>query len=192
MARYRSSGECGRPGELDSPCGCRVQCDAARCATLTLPWAHCRTSRGHCSSCGRLGSLRLPMAADEAAGGIRHSDSLARRVRLRRMPPGAERRRQGTLPAEGAGATASRSKAAAPGCDLRPQTIPPGAPHLGLTCNQVWGLTKTDDGWAAALEAALTATPRDDLQHTNAANVAGCVCKECREHQRVRMAKNRG
>jgi catechol 2,3-dioxygenase-like lactoylglutathione lyase family enzyme len=35
----------------------------------------------------------------------------------------------------------------------------------------------------------LTATRRDDLQHgTNAAYVHGCVCKECREHQRVRMA----
>jgi hypothetical protein len=61
---------------------------------------------------------------------------------------------------------------------------------LGLTSNQVWGLAKTDGEWAAALEAALTATRRDDLQHgTNAAYVAGCVCKECREHQRIRMAR---
>jgi hypothetical protein len=36
------------------------------------------------------------------------------------------------------------------------------------------------------------ATRRDDLQHgTNAAYVAGCVCTDCREHQRVRMAQNR-
>ena len=64
---------------------------------------------------------------------------------------------------------------------------------LGLTPNQVWGLTKTDEGWATALEAALTASRRVDLQHgTNAAYVKGCVCKECREHQRQRMAKNRG
>jgi hypothetical protein len=63
---------------------------------------------------------------------------------------------------------------------------------LGLTSNQVWGLTKTDQEWSAALEAALTATRRDDLRHgTNAAYVAGCVCKECREHQRDRMARNR-
>jgi len=62
---------------------------------------------------------------------------------------------------------------------------------LNLTANQVWGLTKTDDEWSAALEAALTAARRDDLQHgTNAAYVAGCVCKECREHQRIRMARN--
>jgi hypothetical protein len=42
------------------------------------------------------------------------------------------------------------------------------------------------------LEAALTVTRRADLKHgTNAAYVAGCVCKECREHQRQRMARNR-
>jgi hypothetical protein len=64
--------------------------------------------------------------------------------------------------------------------------------ELGVTSNQVWGLTKTDEEWSAALEAALMETRREDLQHgTNAAYVAGCVCKECREHQRLRMAKNR-
>jgi hypothetical protein len=58
---------------------------------------------------------------------------------------------------------------------------------LELTPNQVWGLTKTDQEWSAALEAALTASRRDDLEHgTNAAYVAGCVCKDCREHQRQR------
>jgi hypothetical protein len=63
---------------------------------------------------------------------------------------------------------------------------------LGLTSNQVWGLTKTDEEWSDELEAALTATRRDDLQHgTNAAYVHGCVCGECREYQRVRMAKMR-
>ena len=62
----------------------------------------------------------------------------------------------------------------------------------GLTSNQVWGLTKTDDEWSAALEAALMATRRDDLQHgTNAAYVAGCVCSECRARQRIRMARTR-
>jgi hypothetical protein len=63
---------------------------------------------------------------------------------------------------------------------------------LGLTSNQVWGLAKTDDEWSEKLEAALTATRRDDLQHgTNAAYVQGCVCSECRTHQRIRMARNR-
>jgi hypothetical protein len=65
--------------------------------------------------------------------------------------------------------------------------------ELGLTPNQVWGLTQTDAEWSAALEEALTSTRRDDLKHgTNAAYVAGCVCKECREHQRQRMAKPKG
>jgi hypothetical protein len=63
---------------------------------------------------------------------------------------------------------------------------------LGLSSNQVWGLAKTDGEWSSALEAALTATRRVDLKHgTNAAYVAGCVCMECREHQRLRMARNR-
>jgi hypothetical protein len=63
---------------------------------------------------------------------------------------------------------------------------------LGLTSNQAWGLTKTDEEWSAALEAALTASRRVDLEHgTNAAYVAGCLCGECRSHQRVRMAKQR-
>jgi hypothetical protein len=63
---------------------------------------------------------------------------------------------------------------------------------LGLTSNQVWGLTKTDDDWSAALEATLTATRRDDLLHgTNAAYAHGCVCSDCREYQRRRMTKSR-
>ena len=61
---------------------------------------------------------------------------------------------------------------------------------LGLTSNQVFGLARADEEWSRALEAALTASRRDDLQHgTNAAYVHGCVCSECREHQRVRMAR---
>jgi len=65
--------------------------------------------------------------------------------------------------------------------------------ELDLTPNQVWGLTKTDEEWSTALEGALTATRRSDLQHgTNAAYVHGCVCSECRDHQRRRMGRNRG
>jgi hypothetical protein len=64
--------------------------------------------------------------------------------------------------------------------------------ELGLTPNQVWGLTKTDEEWSTNLEAALTATCHSDLQHgTTPAYVRGCVCRECREYQRVRMAKMR-
>ena len=59
---------------------------------------------------------------------------------------------------------------------------------LGLTSHQVWGLTKTDERWAAALEAAPKASRRDDLKHgRNAAYVQGCVCSDCRDHQRIRM-----
>ena len=37
-------------------------------------------------------------------------------------------------------------------------------------------MTKTDEGWSTALEAALTASRRVDLQRgTNAAYVAGCL-----------------
>jgi hypothetical protein len=51
--------------------------------------------------------------------------------------------------------------------------------ELGLTPNQVWGLTKTDEEWSRALETALAAMRREDLQHgTNAAYVHGCVCSE--------------
>jgi hypothetical protein len=59
---------------------------------------------------------------------------------------------------------------------------------LGVTSNQVWRLTKTDEEWTAALDAALTATRGEDLKKrgTNAAYVQGCVCGECREHQRIR------
>jgi ABC-type lipoprotein export system ATPase subunit len=61
-----------------------------------------------------------------------------------------------------------------------------------LTSNQVWGLSKSDLEWSTALETALLTSRRDDLKHgTNAAYVAGCVCDECREHQRQRMARNR-
>jgi hypothetical protein len=64
---------------------------------------------------------------------------------------------------------------------------------LGLTPNSVWGLTKTDAEWAADLDGALQATRRADLEHgTNAAYVAGCVCRECRDHQQLRMGRNPG
>jgi hypothetical protein len=62
-----------------------------------------------------------------------------------------------------------------------------------LTPNQVWGMARVDREWSAVLESALVAARRDDLKHgTNAAYVHGCVCSECREHQRQQMAKDRG
>ena len=55
------------------------------------------------------------------------------------------------------------------------------------------GLTRSDQEWSEKLEAALMATRREDLKHgTTGAYVAGCVCSECRNYQRIRMAKNRG
>ena len=65
--------------------------------------------------------------------------------------------------------------------------------HPGPRSQAAHGSTARWNDWLAALEAALTAGRRGDLRHgTNAAYVQGCVCKECREHQRRRMAKNRG
>jgi hypothetical protein len=64
---------------------------------------------------------------------------------------------------------------------------------LGLTSNQVWGLAKTDHEWSEKLEAALTATRRDDIDHgTNAAYVQGCVCARSATVQaRARTADSR-
>ena len=63
---------------------------------------------------------------------------------------------------------------------------------LGLTSQQACGLTKTDQGWSAALEDALTGARRDDLNHgTNAAYANGCACRDCRNHQQRRMGRNR-
>jgi hypothetical protein len=81
-------------------------------------------------------------------------------------------------------------------CGNSPDTIHSGQPFrmvlrdLGLTSNQMWGLAKTDQSCSKQLEAALMAIRRDDLEHgTSAAYVQGCVCAECREHQRIRMAR---
>jgi len=44
---------------------------------------------------------------------------------------------------------------------------------------------------AAALEAALMASRRDDLKHgRSAAYVEGCVCGDCRAHQRIRIDRH--
>ena len=70
--------------------------------------------------------------------------------------------------------------------------LPVDTRQHGLTSNQVFGLARADEEWSSTLEAALMASRRDDLQHgTNAAYVAGCVCGECRAHQRIRMTRNR-
>jgi hypothetical protein len=113
-------------------------------------------------------------------------------VALSAMSPSAERQCKGLRESEGAGPALDRGAAAAPRCDLRRPTVSTKLRELGLSSNQVWGLTKTDQEWSAALGEALLATRRADLQHgTNAAYVHGWVCSECREHQRRRMASLR-
>jgi hypothetical protein len=60
----------------------------------------------------------------------------------------------------------------------------------GLSSNKVFGLPRTDDEWSQQLEAALTASRRDDLEHgINAAYLYGCVCSDCRAHQQVRQGR---
>ena len=62
---------------------------------------------------------------------------------------------------------------------------------LGLTSNRVFGLAKTDEEWSEQLETALTASRRYDLKHgSTPAYVRACRCSDCREYQRIRMAKN--
>jgi hypothetical protein len=108
------------------------------------------------------------------------------------VPSGAQRRSENPPTGPSAEAATSRGTAAALDAIYAGQPFRAVLRDLGLTSNQVWGLTKTDDEWSEQLDAALTATRRDDLHHsTNAAYVAGCVCKECREHQRVRMGRTR-
>jgi hypothetical protein len=63
---------------------------------------------------------------------------------------------------------------------------------LGLTSNQVWAHPNRRL-MAHRVRDRVTATRRDHLKHvTTRAYVRGYVCRECREHQRIRMARNRG
>src|SRR4051794_16240958 len=63
------------------------------------------------------------------SGAPRHLDPLAGGLRLRPMPRGAKRRREGPLSAQGARATPGRRAATALGCDLRRPGVPDGAPR---------------------------------------------------------------
>ena len=64
---------------------------------------------------------------------------------------------------------------------------------LDLTSNQVFGLTRTDDEWSTKLEAALTASRREELGARHRRRIHhGCVCSDCRTHQQVRMSRSRG
>jgi hypothetical protein len=111
---------------------------------------------------------------------------------MRTVPSGAQRRPKNVVARQSAEAAARRRSAGTPRCVYDRKPFRQALGDLGLTPNQVWGLSKTDEIWSTELEAALTATRRDDLKHgTNAAYVNGCACSECREHQRIRMARNR-
>jgi hypothetical protein len=106
------------------------------------------------------------------------------------MPASPERRRQGPLPAQGPSPARANVRQRLLDAIYSGQPFRTVLRDLDLTSNQVWRLTKTDQEWSDELEAALTATRRDDLTHgTNAAYVQGCVCSECRTHQRIRMAR---
>jgi hypothetical protein len=121
----------------------------------------------------------------------RHERRMAQRVSLRLVHSGTQQRPENSRTSPSAEAAPSPGAATAPRGHLCPQAIPAVLRDLGLTPNQVWGLTKTDDEWSAAVEAALTAARRHDLKHgTNAAYVRGCVCSDCREHQRIRWRGN--
>ena len=109
------------------------------------------------------------------------------------MPPGPERRCEGPLPSNSAEATPGQDAAKLLDAIYSGQPFRTVLRDLGLTSNQVWGLATTDQEWSEKLDKALTAARRDDLPHgTNAAYVHGCVCRECREHQSIRMGRNRG
>jgi hypothetical protein len=125
-------------------------------------------------------------------------------LRHRTAPPHGETTAAAASPAAWRTATLpafanerERKSASRPTCANSAWMRPGGQPfrtvvrNLGLTPNQVWGLTQTDEEWSRALNVALTATRRDDLQHgTNAAYVDGCVCSECLGHQRIRMVRH--
>ena len=120
----------------------------------------------------------------------RHLDSVDGGLRLQPVPAGAERRRQGARESASAGPLPVEVRQELLDAICSGRSFRTVLRDLGLTSNQVFGLAKTDDGWSAALENALAATRRADLKHgTTPAYVRGCVCSECGEHQRVRMAK---
>jgi hypothetical protein len=104
-------------------------------------------------------------------------------VSLHPLPPGAQRQAKSIRQSPSAKQDARRGASQLLEAIYARRPFGAVLRDLGLTPNQVWGLTKTDKEWAEALEAALTATRRHDLKDgTNAAYVQGCVCSECREH----------
>jgi hypothetical protein len=59
---------------------------------------------------------------------------------------------------------------------------------LGITSNRVWGLARHDAEWSDALEAVLRSTRPPNLNHGSySAYLKGCVCRECREANLLRI-----
>jgi hypothetical protein len=120
----------------------------------------------------------------------RHISTLARRMPLHPLPTGTQQawrlaRPQKRLPLEVRHRLLDAINAGQPF-----RTV---LRDLGLTSNRVFGLARTDQEWCQQLEAALTASRRDDLEHgTNSAYLHGCVCSDCRAYQQVRMGRTRG
>jgi hypothetical protein len=150
----------------------------------TKSWMPCRPARP-------IRGVRYPHASEQGDG-ARYQRGLAHRLPLHAVPGCARRDSESIRQSQSADAATSRGAPATPRCDPRRSTVQDDTPRSWTNTQPGVGLARTDAEWSAALEAALTASRRVDLQHgTNAAYVKGCVCKECREHQRQRMAKSR-
>jgi hypothetical protein len=121
-----------------------------------------------------------------------HQRRLVRRVPVRSVPPGPQRCGESSGPSESSAAAASRATAKLLDGVYADQPFRQVLRDLGITPNQVWGLAKTDEEWSEQLDAALTAAGRDDLKHgSTPAYVRGCVCSECRAHQRFGLGGSR-
>jgi hypothetical protein len=67
------------------------------------------------------------------------------------MPGGAERRSQGTLPAQGPRTTPAEPTPTATGAIYGGEPFRTALRDLGLTSNRVWGLAKTDRNGQSSL-----------------------------------------
>jgi hypothetical protein len=117
-----------------------------------------------------------------------HQRRLVRRVPVRSVPPGPQRCGESSGPSEAQQRLPAELRQKLLDGVYADQPFRQVLRDLGITPNQVWGLTKTDEEWSEQLDAALTAARRDDLKH---GSTPAYVCSECREYQRLRMARNR-
>ena len=144
------------------------------------------------SSPARAGALNARYRSRHEYGRARHVGPLAQWVPLHPVPGCAQRHPASLGTSPGAEAATPRGTASATRRYLCGPAVPAVLRDLGLSSNRVFGLTRTDEEWSTALDAALTSARRDDLEHgTNAAYIHGCVCKDCRTYQLVRMGRNR-